>query len=843
MVQTQFQTKVRTIRSDNGSEFLCLKNQFSKLGIVHETSCVGTPQQNGRVERKHRHILNVARALRFEASLPIDFWGECILTAAYLINRTPTSLLNGLTPYERIHNKAPTYDHLRIFGTLCYVHNQGTRGDKFAPRSNKCVFLGYPYGKKGWRVFDLDKQQFLISRDVVFCESEFPYKKQVITEDNDSKTPKLWEPITGIPICEEEDVQNVEMRQNVNLSPIQQQGPVTIRPNNAPTSDMAQQIPVQSSSTLPSPTTTEAESSDAPEPQLGRGHRTRKPPATLKNFVTNSAQTRILTTQTKANKELLYPISKYMSFDRFSTRHTAYQVSIGKITPPKYYQKAVLDERFRDAMGTEVVALEANRTWDVVDLPTGKRAIGCKWVYTVKYRADGTIERFKARLVVLGNKQVEGVDYKETFAPVAKMGTVRLFLDVATKRGWDVHQMDVHNAFLHGDLAEEVYMKLPPGFHSKDSTKVCRLRKSLYGLRQAPRCWFAKLTTALTTYGFKQCKSDYSLFTFTKGAVNIQILIYVDDLIITGNQPKEVEFFKRYLASCFKMKDLGLLRYFLGIEVARNKTGMYLSQRKYALEIIEEAGLLNSKPANFPMEQNHRLALSESPLLSQPEKYRRLIGRMIYLGVTRPDLAYSVHVLSQFMQSPREDHWQAALRVVRYLKGSPGQGLLLRANDSLHITGWTDSDWASCPITRRSVSGYFVQLGSSPISWKTKKQHTVSMSSAEAEYRAMAYLTKELIWLKRILQALGILHDHPMTLYCDSKAALHIANNPVFHERTKHIELDCHFVRDEIIAKTIATSYVTTTTQLADVFTKALGRSEFEGFKIKLGIQDLYAPT
>ena len=330
----------------------------------------------------------------------------------------------------------------------------------------------------------------------------------------------------------------------------------------------------------------------------------------------------------------MYPISNYVSYGRFSARHTAFQVSTGKITPPKSYKKAVEDERFRNAMGTEITALEGSRTWDVVDLPPGKTAIGCKWVYTVKYRADGMIERFKARLVALENKQVEGVDYKETFAAVAKMGTVRLFLDVATKRCWNVHQMDVHDAFLHGDLHEEVYMRLPPGFQSMDSTKVCRLRKSLYGLRQAPRCWFEKLSTSLKAYGFEQCLSDYSLFTYRKGSTQIQILIYVDDLIITGNQAAAVEFFKTYLSSCFKMKDLGLLRYFLGIEVARSTTGMYLSQRKYALEIIQDTGLTNSKPTTFPMEQNHKLAISDSPLLEHPEMYRRLVGRLIYLGVT-----------------------------------------------------------------------------------------------------------------------------------------------------------------------------------------------------------------
>ncbi|KFK25001.1 hypothetical protein AALP_AA8G053500, partial [Arabis alpina] len=429
--------------------------------------------------------------------------------------------------------------------------------------------------------------------------------------------------------------------------------------------------------------------------------------------------------------------------------------------------------------------------------------------------------------------QIEGKDYGETFAPVAKMGTVRLVLEVAAGCGWDVHQMDVHqmdvhNAFLHGDLHEEVYMKLPPGFNSTDQSKVCRLKKSLYGLKQASRCWFEKLATALTDYGFQQSKSDYSLFTYAKEGSHLHVLVYVDDLIITGSSTQEMTTFKGYLSSCFHMKDLGPLKYFLGIEVARNSMGIYLSQRKYAMDILTETDLLAAKPTTFPLEQNQKLALSSSPMLTDPHQYRRLIGRLIYLTVTRPDLSYCVHVLAQFMQLPREDHWNAALRVVCYLKNSPGQGILLRADTDFQITGWCDSDWASCPLTRRSVTGYFVQLGNSPVSWKTRKQPTVSTSSTEAEYRAMMLLTKELIWLKRILESLGIKHSQPMLMYCDNKAVIHISNNPVFHERTKHVELDCHFVREQIQAGQIVTKHVPTKSQLADIFTKALGRNEFD---------------
>ncbi|CAM8938019.1 unnamed protein product [Rhodiola kirilowii] len=347
----------------------------------------------------------------------------------------------------------------------------------------------------------------------------------------------------------------------------------------------------------------------------------------------------------------------------------------------------------------------------------------------------------------------------------------------------------------------------------------------------------------LKNYGFQQSYSDYCLYTLTRGAIQINVLVYVDDMIIASNDKVALTIFKDYLGKCFKMKDLGVLKYFLGLEVARSLEGIFICQRKYALDIISETGLLGSKPAEFPMEQHHRLALAAGKHLVDPERYRRLVGRLIYLGVTRPDLAYSVHILSQFMQQPREEHWEAALRVVRYLKKNPGQGILLHANSKLILEGWCDSDWASCPLTRRSLSGWFVFLGSSPISWKTKKQPTVSRSSAEAEYRSMASITCELKWLKQLLGELGVQHKEGMRLYCDSKSALYIAQNPVFHERTKHIEADCHFVRDAVTCGLICPSYVPTTHQLADIFTKALGRSQFEFLLGKLGVRDLHAPT
>ncbi|CAH9071582.1 unnamed protein product [Cuscuta epithymum] len=798
-VEKQFEVPVKIVRSDNGTEFKCLLPYFEERGIIFQTSCIHTPQQNGRVERKHRHILNVARALMFQANVPILLWGECVLTAVHLINRTPSGLLDGRTPYEVLTGKTPDFHHLRVFGCLAFAHNVKTGGDKFLPRSRKCVFIGYPNGKKGWKMFHCDTEDIFVSRDVQFHEDVFPFSE--VTPASTSNTAPA-EPI----IFDSDDV-----------------------------------VPVNSEVQVPPDTGSTSADTTSDGITLGRGMRSKRPSVLLRDYVAHLSPSP--SSPSDSSSGTRYPISHYVSCDKYSTRHRMFLGAILAGQEPRSFREAMTDDGWRAAMQNEIQALEHNHTWDMVPLPHNKKALGCKWVYKIKYKSDGTVERLKARLVVFGNHQEAGIDYNETFAPVAKMVTVRLLLAVAAARNWELHQMDVHNAFLHGDLAEEVYMRPPPGFSSSRPGLVCRLRKSLYGLRQAPRCWFAKLATALKQYGFLQSYSDYSLFTLHKDDVQMHVLIYVDDMIIAGNNSTALSRFKNYLHSCFHMKDLGVLKYFLGIEVARSTDGIFLCQRKYILDIISEAGLLGAKPSSFPMEQNHSLGLATGELLADPESYRRLVGRLIYLSFTRPDLAYSVHSLSQFMQAPRREHWSAALRVVRYLKGSPGQGILLSSSSTLTLTAWCDSDWASCPLTRRSLTGWLVFLGGSPVSWKTKKQHTVSRSSTEAEYRSMAAVTAELKWVKRLLLTFGIAHPQPISLHCDNRSALHIAHNPVFHERTKHIEVDCHYVRDALQEGLISAQHVSTTEQLADIFTKALGQRQFSHLLRKLGMFDPHAPT
>ncbi|CAM8998803.1 unnamed protein product [Rhodiola kirilowii] len=851
MVQRQFEKHVKVVRSDNGTEFMCMKSFFNHEGILHQTSCVGTPQQNGRVERKHRHILNVARALMFQAQFPTRFWGECVLAASHLINRTPTAVLAGKTPYEVLFGVAPSFDNLRVMGCLCYVHHQLRDKDKFAARSRKCVFTGYPYGKKGWQVYDLEKGEFFVSRDVVFHETIFPFAtvKELHTEEpprnfDSWDFPESQEEVLVVDGRRPIERDSVDEVMEDASEPVHRQDP-TVSIDRA--SDMATEM-VTHENIAETPVHDDGEDLvDEITEQLGRGMRVKHKNTRLNDYVvyTTMAKTPPSPLLSSSSSDMAtYPIANYLSCDRFSSKHQSFIAAITVQVEPQTFAEAVRDGRWRLAMRSEIDALVLNHTWDLVDLPPGKKAIGCRWVYTIKFHSDGTIERFKARLVALGNRQKEGVDYDETFAPVVKMTTVRLFLKVAAVKQWEVHQMDVHNAFLHGDLEEEVYMKLPPGFHNDTGVeKVCKLKKSLYGLKQAPRCWFSKLATALKVYGFTQSKSDYSLFSLVRDGMQLYVLVYVDDLLVGGNDSGAIHRFKEYLSECFRMKDLGALKYFLGIEVARSFEGFYLSQRKYACDIVVECGLLGSKPFATPVEQHHHLTSIGDDYHDNPEGYRRLVGRLVYLMNTRPELSYIVHVLAQFMQRPQKKHWNGALRVVRYLKGSPGQGILLSSFGDLRLSAYCDADWQACAITRRSLSGFAVMLGDSPIAWKTQKQRVVSRSSAEAEYRSMADTLSELKWDRELLLCFGIQHEGPMLMYCDNQSALHIAANPVFHERTKHVESDCHFIRDEIQDGLLRTMKIHTTEQLADIFTKGLSSSQFSYLRRKLGICDLHAPT
>src|SRR4051812_12485303 len=350
--------------------------------------------------------------------------------------------------------------------------------------------------------------------------------------------------------------------------------------------------------------------------------------------------------------------------------HSLHSVSI-----PKNWQVAKQDPRWLSAMQEELQDLKKNNTWELVPLPAGKRAVGCKWVYTVKQTPEGKVERYKARLVAKGYSQTYGIDYDETFAPVAKMSTVRTLVSCAANFNWPLHQLDVKNAFLHGDLQEEVYMEIPLGFSTPQMIgKVCRLKKSLYGLKQSPRAWFDRFRQAVCSMGYKQCNGDHTVV-YRHVQTYITILaVYVDDIVITGDDVEEIQRLKTRLWKEFEVKDLGQLKYFLGIEIARSPRGIVLSQRKYVLDLLSETGMLGCKVPSTPVEQNHKLSAEGGDPVDM-EQYQRFVGRLLYLCHTRPDISHVVGVMSRYMHDPREQRMETSRKILGYLKGSTGKGL------------------------------------------------------------------------------------------------------------------------------------------------------------------------
>ncbi|KAE8672566.1 G patch domain-containing protein TGH [Hibiscus syriacus] len=769
-VETQFDSKIKILRSDNGSEYLnkTLGYFFKEKGIVHLTSCVNTPQQNGVAERKNRNLLEVTRSLMFAAYAPKYLWGEALLTATYLINRMPT---------------------------FVHIHNRG----KLDPRSIKCVFLGYSSSQKGYKCYSPSTKKTYVSFDVTFFENQpyfsgteiqgESYKEFQPVQTDITLQPILSLPITvspkpasTVPIPSEDNGNNLNNSDELPSSLSQHSSPCktpSITTKNAPNNDpetitpQPKQLSVYSrrrkdvAEEISQPSICQEPDSD-PVAAGTEGNDGSQDATTvdLDDFP--------IAIRKGVRKCTAHPINKYVAYGKLQSNFRAFTASINSVKIPRNVTEAFQSPEWKHAVEEEIKALQKNKTWSLTDLPEGKRAVGCRWIFTVKYHSDGSVERYKARLVAKGFSQSYGIDYQETFAPVAKLNTIRILLSVAVNMDWKLHQLDIKNAFLNGNLEEEVYIEVPPGLEGNVTKKtMCKLNKSLYGLKQSPMAWFDRFAKAMTQNGFKQSQADHTLFRKITLSGKITLLIvYVDDMIITGSDIEEIEKLKMNLAKEFETKDLGSMRYFLGMEVARSEEGLVINQRKYVLDLLAETGMLDCKPVETPMESGLKFCKERTGNPVNKETYQRLVGKLIYLSLTRPDIAYSVSIVSQHMSDPREEHLEAVNRILRFLKFTPGVGLIFRKNQDRTVKVYTDASWGGELTDRRSVNGYCTYVWGNLVTWRSKKQVVVSRSSAESEFRAMALGICEGMWIKRLLTELDLDDKKNFEIFSDSQSAM-----------------------------------------------------------------------
>jgi hypothetical protein len=511
-------------------------------------------------------------------------------------------------------------------------------------------------------------------------------------------------------------------------------------------------------------------------------------------------------------------------------------ISAASLGPEPHNRKTALAStecnQWEQAMKEEYNSLLENKTWEVVDRPTNRKVLTSRWVFKRKLGSDGEVARHKARFVVRGFSQIYGLDFDETYASVVKSASYRILFALQARYGWKCHQMDIKTAFLNGDLEHEIFVEPPDGY-PETGDRVLKLCKSLYGLKQAPRQWYFKLRAFLEENRWRVSNFDPSVF--IKDDENLIMEVYVDDINIFGQQEDHIIAMKRQLASRFNMTDLGLCAYYLGMHVHQEANGdVHLHQESYIQQILNRYGLQDIHPRKTPMRTNPKLTKNDGPskALDFQRRYQSKVGALNYaMVVTRPDIAEAVGVVSRFCANPTEEHMKAVDDIYAYLKYSPNLGLHFKRNCAdRELHAYVDADWAGCPDTRRSTTGYVVKLAGSPVSWSSRRQRTVAMSTCEAEYVAGYKATQEIIWIQNMINDLRIksLETTSTPLLIDNNAALKLTRNPELHDRTKHIELKYHFLREMTLSGRINTQRVSSKDNLADLLTKPLPRDTFE---------------
>ncbi|WCJ34767.1 Retrovirus-related Pol polyprotein from transposon TNT 1-94 [Euphorbia peplus] len=795
---------IQVFRTDRGGEFC--SNEFNKFcadtGILRHYTAPYSPQQNGVVERRNRTVVAMGRSMLKERKVLPQMWGEAIRHAVYVLNRLPTRSLSGMTPYEAWFGKKPYVDYLRVFGCIAHMKIPSVHVRKLDDRSKQVVHFGREPGTKAYRLYDPSTGTVHVSRDIVFEEAKG-------WSWNDAKTENVASGNFTIVGHADETQRDGGSSENTVIS----------AGETMESTPQSQRISNGSGSNLNMVT-----------------------PQSMESVMHNTEESEESRSEMSSNKNEERRFRRLSDiYDHTEEIELAEELLLLGIDEPVVYEQAVKSKVWKVAMQSEIDSIEKNKTWVLTDLPKGHKAIDLKWVFKIKKDTSGEIIKHKARIVAKGYVQKHGIDYEEVFAPVTRLETVRLLLALAAKNDWEVHHLDVKSAFLNGELQEEVYVSQPKGYEKEgQESKVYRLLKALYGLRQAPRAWYAQLNKCLQKLGFIKCPFEHAVYTRRDGDESLIIGVYVDDLLITGTSVSAIIKFKEQMSKEFDMSDLGKLSYYLGLEVDQGKGYIELKQAAYAKKLLEKAGMSDCNPVKYPMDHKLQLSKDESGEPVNSTQFKSMIGGLRYLVHTRPDIAYAVGVISRFMERPTMLHLNAAKRVLRYVKGTLNFGLVYKEGRGNYLlSGFSDSDLAGNIDDRKSTGGMAFYLDDRLITWISQKQRCVALSSCEAEFMAATAAACQGIWLQRVLSQISDMKAGPVILYIDNRSAIDLAKNPVFHGRSKHIDVRYHFIRECVEQGLIVIKHVSTNEQKADILTKALSAIKFEKMRNLLGVREL----
>src|SRR5271170_468109 len=781
--------KIKILRTDGGGEYLNVEMRayLKEHGIEHQHTVPYTPQQNGIAERFNRTLIERTRAILHSQKLPAKLWAEVLDTVCYLYTLGPIRAIKNSTPLMVFQNPKdkPNVDHLRIIGCTAYVHINKQLRTKLDAKSIKCILVGYGNDSKAYRVWNPKTDKIFYSRDVVFDETQVGVQDTIIEDTS------LLDIDDTYPIDDHEyDIEQIEQERSSNG---QREYYVKWKGYNS------------------------SENTWEPYHHL--------------------IDTRALDEWEKRN-----PVRKTIAY-------TAEVDNSYLQTDPQNLQDALSrpdKDLWIDAMTDEIRSLQENDTWELIKCPIDRDVIGTRWVFHIKKHIDGSIEKRKGRFVAKGYTQIPGIDFNETYAPVVSHTAIRLLIALATQYNLIIHQMDVKSAFLHGNIDMELYIEQPEMFEERDSKNwVYRLKKGLYGLKQAGRIWHKTLHNHLIPYGYKSLESEPSIYIKRNTDDNIIIIaVYVDDLQILCNDMKMLENAKEGLKTQFKMTDLGEVHHILGLRILRSENKTSIDQAHYIESVLKRTNMYDCTPMKTPME-THTLLMPLPPDKEghNIEEYRSIIGALNYAAVlTRPDISTTVGFLVRHMQKPRISHWNALRRVLRYLKGTMNYGLVYHSttqNGTDHIQVYCDSDWARDHKDRKSTTGYIIMFNRTAISHKSSKQSGVSTSSVEAEYIALATTATEVLWICTLLQELGFNGSTATTIIIDSDGAVNIPENGIVSHRTRHIDVKHHFIKHNIESNIIALRHCSSASNTADTFTKALPYQRFAECRAEMGMEEI----